>query len=124
MPDASTSSIVQLPSLTRSDLETLFNVAHCMIVSGVWMSADRARNQFLDCVEVTTCDVSGPAISIGVLTSGRYFYLEHRSSAGASGQISRRYSRVGRSYHRQEYIGVTLAESASSGRISSQYRIR
>ena len=105
MLDASTSSVVQLASLTRSDITALFDLAQHMVVDGVWIAADRARNPLCDCVDVTTHDVAGPAMSIGVLASGSYFYMDHRSSA----------VRIGRDLEDVlEQAGLSAAKRASA----------
>jgi hypothetical protein len=86
MPDDMRNAVVQLQSLTRSDLLTLDRVAHSMIIAGLWISADRSRDAHCDCINVITYDVSGAALSIGVLASGRYFYMNHRSSEVCLGE--------------------------------------
>jgi len=81
MPDDLRNPITQLRSLTRSDLLTLERLAHSMMIAGLWISADRSRDTCCDCLKIATYDVSGAALSIGVLASGRYFYMDHRSGA-------------------------------------------
>lgn len=80
MSDACLASIVQLPTLTRADLATLDYLMHCMIIAGVWLSGDRSRDLECDCIQIVTADMSTPALSIGVLGSGRYFCMDHRNS--------------------------------------------
>lgn len=68
-------------ALKPSDITALDGLAQRMIAAGLWLSAIRARDIHCDCFEITTDAISGASLSIGVLASGRYFYMDHRSSA-------------------------------------------
>ena len=81
MPDASTATMVQPLALTKTDLIALDRLTRRMIAAGLWVSADRSRDPHCDCVEIALDTISGAALSIGVLASGRYFYMDHRTSA-------------------------------------------
>lgn len=86
MPDALPTSIVHLPALTRADVAMLEHLVQCMIIAGLWISGDRSRNPHCDCIEVLTQETAGPALCIGVLVSGRYFYMDHQTSAVVLGE--------------------------------------
>jgi 2C-methyl-D-erythritol 2,4-cyclodiphosphate synthase len=81
MPDASTPpSIVRRLALTATDLVTIDRLAQRMIVAGLWLSAHRLSEPHCDCVEIATHAITDATLSIGVLASGRYFYMDHRTS--------------------------------------------
>ncbi|HEX4195619.1 MAG TPA: hypothetical protein VHY80_21090 [Stellaceae bacterium] len=84
MPDDH--NVIHLQSLTRADITALERLADAMIASGSWLSAERARDDQCDHLKVATRDVCGVAFSLGVLASGRYFYMDHRSSAVLLGE--------------------------------------
>lgn len=81
MPDASTATMIQPLALKQTDLIALDRLTRRMITAGLWISADRAHDPHCDCLEVALDTISGAALSIGVLASGRYFYMDHRTSA-------------------------------------------
>jgi hypothetical protein len=81
MPDASTTTMVRRLALKPADLTTLDALAQRMIMAGLWISANRTGDIHCDCFEIATDSISGASLSIGVLASGRYFYMDHRSSA-------------------------------------------
>jgi hypothetical protein len=82
MPDASTIvSMSRSLALKSPDILALNRLARQMIAAGLWTSADRANDLHCDCIEIATDAISGPSLSIGILASGRYFYMDHRSSA-------------------------------------------
>lgn len=81
MPDASTASMAQPLALKQTDLIALDRLTRRMISAGLWISADRSHDPHCDCFEIAIDTVSGAALSIGVLASGRYFYMDHRTSS-------------------------------------------
>jgi hypothetical protein len=81
MPDASTASLSRPLALNAPDIVTLDRLAQRMIAARLWTSAHRSHDPHCDCLEIATDAISGPSLSIGILASGRYFYMDHRSSA-------------------------------------------
>jgi hypothetical protein len=68
-------------SLRQQDIMALERLTQRMIAAGLWISANRVGDSHCDCFEIITDAISDAALSIGILASGRYFYMDHRSSA-------------------------------------------
>jgi len=81
MPDASATAMIRRIALKPADLTALGLQAQRMIAAGLWISANRSHDIHCDCFEIEIDAISGIALSIGVLASGRYFYMDHRTSA-------------------------------------------
>lgn len=81
MPDASTIPMIRRLALKPTDLIALEQLAQRMITAGFWISANRSQDIYCDCFEIATDAISGTSLTIGVLASGRYFYMDHRTSA-------------------------------------------
>lgn len=65
--------------LTRADLLLMRRVSMQMVVGGLWQSAYRAADGSCDCFEIERTDERRSALSIGLLPTGRYFYMDHRT---------------------------------------------
>lgn len=68
-------------SLPPNDVLMLESVATAMVTAGLWQMALHFRDLGCDYFEIQRRDAQGSKLSIGVLASGRYFYMDHRSGA-------------------------------------------
>ncbi len=93
---ASKEALLASARLTQTDLLLMMTVATQMTAGGLWQSADRATDETCDCFEIRRADESCSALSIGLLPTGRYFYMDHRSGeVWLAGTLSEVLAQVG-----------------------------
>lgn len=66
-------------NLSAEDLRLLRGVTSQMIALGLWESSCRSTDDTCDCFEIHAKDEKHSTLTLGVLPTHRYFFMDHRT---------------------------------------------
>ena len=67
--------------LSPADIDLIDRVAQQMISANLWRSIDHRQDVGSDLFEIYSPGYHRPVLSVGVLATHRYFYMDHRDSS-------------------------------------------
>jgi len=67
--------------LSAADIDLIGRVARQMISASLWRSVDHRQDIGSDLFEIYSPGYHRPVLSVGVLATHRYFFMDHRDSS-------------------------------------------